>query len=140
MGKTPEYTRRAIDKYTSGKERLSLLLPEGTKAAIEAKRGKVSYNAYILELIRKDLDGSSQAKIVPENANAASLEELQRKLAKKEESAKRIAADEERQKKEESDELKAFFNEKMKSLTDEQKSEVMRQLEKSRLNMDGLTD
>ena len=55
MGVTPEYTKKAINKYNSKFDRIAVNLPKGTKERIKALTGK-SCNAYVSELVVKDLD------------------------------------------------------------------------------------
>lgn len=55
MTKTPEYTKKAIQNYNSKFDRVAVNLPKGTKERIKELTGK-SCNAYISELVIKDLD------------------------------------------------------------------------------------
>lgn len=55
MAKTPEYTKNAIQKYNNKFDRIAVNLPKGTKERIKELTGK-SCNAYISELIIKDLE------------------------------------------------------------------------------------
>lgn len=55
MGKTPEYTKKAIQNYNNKFDRVAVNLPKGTKERIKELTGK-SCNAYISELVIKDLD------------------------------------------------------------------------------------
>lgn len=54
MGKTPEYTKNAINKYNSKFDRIAVNLPIGTKDRIKELTGK-SCNAYISALVLADL-------------------------------------------------------------------------------------
>lgn len=64
MGKTPEYTKKAIAAYQSKKDRFNLLLDAGTKDKIKGKYGDdVSITAYIKGLVDKDLD-APDSKII----------------------------------------------------------------------------
>lgn len=55
MGVTPEYTKKAINKYNSKFDRIAVNLPIGTKDRIKEITGK-SCNAYISALVLADLD------------------------------------------------------------------------------------
>lgn len=55
MGKTPEYTKKAIQNYNNKFDRVAVNLPKGTKERIKELTGK-SCNAYISDLVIKDLD------------------------------------------------------------------------------------
>lgn len=55
MGKTPEYTKNAINKYNSKFDRIAVNLPIGTKERIKNLTGK-SCNAYISELVISELE------------------------------------------------------------------------------------
>lgn len=55
MGVTPEYTKKAINKYNSKFDRIAVNLPIGTKERIKELTGK-SCNAYISELVLAELD------------------------------------------------------------------------------------
>ena len=55
MAKTPEYTKKAIQNYNNKFDRVAVNLPKGTKDRIKELTGK-SCNAYISELVIKDLD------------------------------------------------------------------------------------
>ena len=50
MGVTPEYTKKAINKYNSKFDRIAVNLPIGTKERIKELTGK-SCNAYISDLV-----------------------------------------------------------------------------------------
>ena len=55
MGVTPEYTKKAINKYNSKFDRIAVNLPIGTKERIKKLTGK-SCNAYISELVLAELE------------------------------------------------------------------------------------
>lgn len=55
VSKTPEYTKKAIQNYNNKFDRVAVNLPKGTKERIKELTGK-SCNAYISELVIKDLD------------------------------------------------------------------------------------
>ena len=55
MGVTPEYTKKAINKYNSKFDRIAVNLPIGTKERIKELTGK-SCNAYISDLVLADLE------------------------------------------------------------------------------------
>lgn len=52
---TPDYTKRAIQKYQASKERIVLLMEQGTKERIKQATGQ-SVNGYISSLVKADLD------------------------------------------------------------------------------------
>lgn len=52
--KTPEYTRRAVQKYRENKDQINLVLDKGTKERIETLTGKKA-SAYIKALVLDDL-------------------------------------------------------------------------------------
>lgn len=52
--KTPEYTRRAVQKYRENKDQINLVLDKGTKEKIEKLTGKKA-SAYIKALVMDDL-------------------------------------------------------------------------------------
>ena len=52
--KTPEYTRRAVQKYRENKDQINLVLDKGTKARIETLTGEKA-SAYIKKLVMDDL-------------------------------------------------------------------------------------
>lgn len=52
--KTKSYVLRAQNNYRNKHDTVSLLLPKGSKDIIREKTGK-SVNAYIVELVQKDL-------------------------------------------------------------------------------------
>ena len=60
MSKTPEYTKKAIQNYNNKFDRVAVNLPKGTKERIKELTGK-SCNAYISELVIKDLDNLENA-------------------------------------------------------------------------------
>lgn len=54
--KTPDYNRRAIDKYNEKFTRKMLRIPHMTYAKLEQIYGEgFSVNGYVMELIKKDL-------------------------------------------------------------------------------------
>ena len=55
MGVTPEYTKKAINKYNSKFDRIAVNIPIGTKGRIKELTGK-SCNAYISELVLAELE------------------------------------------------------------------------------------
>ena len=55
MGVTPEYTKKAINKYNSKFDRIAVNLPIGTKERIKDLTGK-SCNAYISDLVLSELE------------------------------------------------------------------------------------
>ena len=55
MGVTPEYTKKAINKYNSKFDRIAVNLPIGTKERIKELTGK-SCNAYISDLVLAELE------------------------------------------------------------------------------------
>ena len=61
MGVTPEYTKKAINKYNSKFDRIAVNLPIGTKERIKELTGK-SCNAYISELVLAELDRLERSK------------------------------------------------------------------------------
>ena len=54
MGKTPDYTRKAIDKYNLKFDKITIRLPAGMREKITAFTG-LSANAYINNLVAADL-------------------------------------------------------------------------------------
>ena len=52
--KTPEYTRRAVQKYRENKDQINLVLDKGIKARIETLTGEKA-SAYIKKLVMGDL-------------------------------------------------------------------------------------
>lgn len=54
-GKTPQYTKDAINKYNAKFDRVAVNLPKGTKERIK-ELTCMSCNAYISELVLKDLE------------------------------------------------------------------------------------
>lgn len=57
MSKTPEYTRKAVKKYSEKFDQTSLLLPKGTKEVVKklgSLEGK-SLNGYVCDLISQDM-------------------------------------------------------------------------------------
>ena len=61
MGVTPEYTKKAINKYNSKFDRIAVNLPIGTKERIKELTGK-SCNAYISDLVLADLERLENSK------------------------------------------------------------------------------
>lgn len=61
MGITPEYTKKAINKYNSKFDRIAVNLPIGTKERIKELTGK-SCNAYISELVLAELERLERGK------------------------------------------------------------------------------
>lgn len=55
MGETPEYTKRAIQKYNSKFDRVAVNLPKGSKDRIKELTGK-SCSAFMAELALAELD------------------------------------------------------------------------------------
>ena len=55
MGKTPEYTKNAINKYNAKFDRIAVNLPKGTKERIKELTGE-SCNAYISSLVLENLE------------------------------------------------------------------------------------
>lgn len=55
MGKTPEYTKNAINNYNAKFDRIAVNLPKGTKEKIKELTGK-SCNAYISALVIENLE------------------------------------------------------------------------------------
>lgn len=52
---TPEYTRKAIEKYNSKFDRVTIRLKKGTRAAVESLADVSSVNDYICGLVYDDL-------------------------------------------------------------------------------------
>lgn len=61
MGVTPEYTKKAINKYNSKFDRIAVNLPIGTKERIKELTGK-SCNAYISDLVLSELERLENGK------------------------------------------------------------------------------
>lgn len=61
MSKTPDYTKKAINKYNAQFDRLTINLPKGTKERIEAvlKDGQ-SVSNYCVQAVLNAIDGDSQ--------------------------------------------------------------------------------
>ena len=53
MGKVPEYTNKAIEKYHAKFDRIAASLPKGAKEIIKNEIG-LSANAYINNLVQQD--------------------------------------------------------------------------------------
>ena len=62
MGVTPEYTKKAINKYNSKFDRIAVNLPIGTKERIKELTGK-SCNAYISDLVLAELERLEHDKL-----------------------------------------------------------------------------
>lgn len=57
MGKTPEYTKKAVDNYRSKFDIVQLRLPKGTKENIKERlKAKESISDYINNLIVQDIN------------------------------------------------------------------------------------
>ena len=57
MGKTPEYTKKAVDNYRSKFDIVQLRLPKGTKEKIKERlKDKESISDYINNLIVQDIN------------------------------------------------------------------------------------
>ena len=54
MGKTPEYTKKAVKKYDSKFDKILVRLPQGIADKIRSELG-ISCNAYINQLVTEDL-------------------------------------------------------------------------------------
>lgn len=54
MGATPDYTKRAINKYNEKFDRIAVNLPKGTKEKIRKLTGE-SCNAYIGKLVMDNI-------------------------------------------------------------------------------------
>lgn len=65
MGKTPEYTKKAINNYNSKFDRIAVNLPIGTKDRIKELTGK-SCNAYISALVLADLNRLGNVSLTKE--------------------------------------------------------------------------
>ena len=61
MGVTPEYTKKAINKYNSKCDRRAVNVPIGTKERIKELTGK-SCNAYISDLVLSELERLEHGK------------------------------------------------------------------------------
>ena len=61
MGVTPEYTKKAINKYNSKFDRIAVNLPIGTKERIKELTGK-SCNAYISDSVLAELERIERSK------------------------------------------------------------------------------
>lgn len=60
--KTKDYVLRAHQNYRNKHDNVSLMLPKGTKELIRDNTG-LSVNAYIVELVRKDLKENYDVEI-----------------------------------------------------------------------------
>lgn len=59
---TPEYTKKAIQRYNDKFDRVAVNLPKGTKEKIKELTG-LSCNKYISELVLKNLELLEEKKI-----------------------------------------------------------------------------
>ena len=59
---TPEYTKKAIQRYNDKFDRIAVNLPKGTKEKIKELTG-LSCNKYISELVLKNLELLEEKKI-----------------------------------------------------------------------------
>lgn len=74
MGKTPEYTKNAINKYNAKFDRIAVNLPKGTKEKIKELTGK-SCNSYISALVLENLEQlESMSGMQPANADSCPFE------------------------------------------------------------------
>ena len=55
MATTPEYTKKAINKYNAKFDRIAVNLPKGTKERIKNLTGE-SCNAFVSTLVLKELE------------------------------------------------------------------------------------
>lgn len=55
MATTPEYTKKAINKYNAKFDRIAVNLPKGTKERIKNLTGE-SCNAFVSALVLKELE------------------------------------------------------------------------------------
>ena len=55
MATTPEYTKKAINKYNAKFDRIAVNLPKGTKERIKNLTGE-SRNAFVSALVLKELE------------------------------------------------------------------------------------
>lgn len=78
MTTTPEYTKKAINKYNAKFDRIAVNLPKGTKERIKELTGK-SCNAYVSALVLSDLDRLENA----DKENIAEEQKEPRKADKK---------------------------------------------------------
>lgn len=67
---TPEYIKRAQNKYNSKFDLVQLKLPKGTKERIKSITNE-SYNAYVNRLILEDLESAQNADMDTETREAA---------------------------------------------------------------------
>ena len=77
MAKTPEYTKKAIQNYNNKFDRIAVNLPKGTKERIKELTGK-SCNAYISELVIKDLETLKGKKAEPSGSQQEEKTEEER--------------------------------------------------------------
>lgn len=67
--KTADYTRRAVKKYESEKDKITIIAEKGTKDRIKNKYGDISISKYITGLIDADLnDAEKPTEPRPETA------------------------------------------------------------------------
>lgn len=79
---TPEYIKRAQNKYNSKFDLVQLKLPKGTKKRIKSITEE-SYNAYIKRLILEDLESAQNASIGAEKAGTMKSTEYPAKSVNK---------------------------------------------------------
>ena len=72
MGKTPEYTKKAINNYNAKFDRIAVNLPKGTKERIK-ELTRQSCNAYISSLVITELE-RLEAQTTSENTGDSSRE------------------------------------------------------------------
>ena len=58
--KTADYTRRAVKKYETTKDKITIITEKGTKDRIKNKYGDISISSYITGLIDQDLNGAGK--------------------------------------------------------------------------------
>ena len=73
MGKTPEYTKKAINNYNAKFDRIAVNLPKGTKERIKELTGQ-SCNAYISSLVIAELQ-RIEDPMTPDNNGGSSKKE-----------------------------------------------------------------
>lgn len=82
MAKTPEYTRKAVNKYREKFDFIQVKLPKGTKEEIERLTGKKA-TTYISEIVLNRLESTEPVNSTAQNdepKKAASLVEMQKLL------------------------------------------------------------
>lgn len=72
-GKTPEYIRKAVKKYETSKDKITIICNKGTKERIINKYGNISISSYISGLIEKDLNGGGDSGTNTGDENNAPL-------------------------------------------------------------------